>query len=284
MISKPAFPPRWPMIAAAVLFLVTTGLYGVRFAHEGFSSAQEQWGQFGDFVGGLVNPLLGILTIWLLLRTLGEQQRAVNAAQESLRVQHEALEVQRSELELTRLELKDSAQALAEQVKQFDRKSVKDDLFGRADTVFREFEESMKKSGHYETLIRRETDDGVASEKPVAGSAGSFVRVLGQRPGSISFVDPTSHVVRELEGIAAQLIELRTYLVVIDQYSGGNRLATNFFRRRVRNAAGCLARCSLLPESVEIHFRLSVDVSEEQAERILQSQSRARESQRPLPP
>lgn len=261
------------MFAAVLLFVLAAALYGIRFAHEGLSSTQEHWGQFGDFVGGVVNPLLGVLTIWLLLKTLGEQQRAVGAAQESLRVQHESLAVQRKELELTRRELKESAEALAEQVKQFDRKSIKDDLFGRADTVFREINDSMGNKGHYETLIRRETEDGVANEKPIAGSAGAFLRVLGQRPGTVSFVDPASNVVRELEVIAAQLIELRAYLVVIDQLNGGNRLATNFFRRRVRNAAECLARCGLLAAPVELHFRLSVDVSEAEVERILQSQS-----------
>jgi hypothetical protein len=38
------------------------------------SSKQEIWGQFGDFLGGVVNPVVGLITIVLLIMTLRSQQ------------------------------------------------------------------------------------------------------------------------------------------------------------------------------------------------------------------
>ena len=39
------------------------------------SRSHEIWGQFGDFLGGVVNPVVGLVTIVLLIFTLQSQQK-----------------------------------------------------------------------------------------------------------------------------------------------------------------------------------------------------------------
>src|SRR5690606_30182301 len=56
------------------------------------------WGTFGDYVGGILNPLFGILTLIGLVFTVA--------------LQKEILDVQKQELAETRQELAKSAQAL----------------------------------------------------------------------------------------------------------------------------------------------------------------------------
>lgn len=51
----------------------------------------EQFGQFGDFFGGLINPLVGICSLGLIMWTIT--------------IQREILRVTRRELDLTRSEL-----------------------------------------------------------------------------------------------------------------------------------------------------------------------------------
>lgn len=76
------------------------------------------WGAFGDFVGGLVNPLIGLAGLYMLVTTLRQNQRVIEQAEDSLQKmqtaldqsQH-ALDVQKVELELTRKELEGSREA-----------------------------------------------------------------------------------------------------------------------------------------------------------------------------
>lgn len=46
----------------------------------------EQFGQFGDYIGGILNPILGFITIILLISTLTEQRKANALFQQAERV------------------------------------------------------------------------------------------------------------------------------------------------------------------------------------------------------
>jgi hypothetical protein len=50
------------------------------------------WGQFGDFMGGLVNPLIGLITIFLLLRSLRQNEIALRLSRDELEATREAVE------------------------------------------------------------------------------------------------------------------------------------------------------------------------------------------------
>lgn len=92
-IEQESFIQKWaPHLVAGVL-VAAIAFYASQF-QGGLSKEQGTWGQFGDFVGGAVNPIIGFFTIWLL---------AV-----SLRQNHKALSQANAELELTRKAIDDA--------------------------------------------------------------------------------------------------------------------------------------------------------------------------------
>lgn len=65
------------------LVAISFGLYFYtdNTASSDFSGDPAHWGQFGDFVGGIANPTVGIMTIILLVATLISQIRALQKQQ-----------------------------------------------------------------------------------------------------------------------------------------------------------------------------------------------------------
>lgn len=95
---------------AILAFSIVVGLYFFQFRNKPLSLLNEHWGTFGDFVGGVLNPIFSFLGLMALLFTI--------------RLQSQELALTRKELELTRTELEKSAEAqkgteklLAEQTK-----------------------------------------------------------------------------------------------------------------------------------------------------------------------
>ena len=65
-------------IALAIIIIVPL-IYFIRFGlalKMPLSVEQEVWGQLGDFLGGVMNPLFGFITILLLLESLKYQNTA----------------------------------------------------------------------------------------------------------------------------------------------------------------------------------------------------------------
>lgn len=88
-------------IFSFIILLFVFGLYFSQFALLGLSNDQELWGQFGDFVGGTLNPILAFLSFMALLYTI--------------KIQTDELKLSREELEATRKELEGSRIAQQEQ-------------------------------------------------------------------------------------------------------------------------------------------------------------------------
>lgn len=55
-----------PLYLAIILLGIVWAFYFRNFTG-GFSSSQGDWGTFGDFTGGVINPLLNFITIYLLI-------------------------------------------------------------------------------------------------------------------------------------------------------------------------------------------------------------------------
>jgi len=89
------------IIFATIIFVFVPCFYVFQFAKMPLSVDNGVWGQFGDYVGGTLNPVFGFLSLVILLSVLRQNERA--------------LQMSKEELELTRQELKNSATALAEQ-------------------------------------------------------------------------------------------------------------------------------------------------------------------------
>lgn len=92
------------IVAIASLVIVTVFVsYFIMF--DGFLTArQDYWGQFGDFIGGTLNPILSFLTLMAIVLTVVLQHKQL----EMSRVE---LDISRLELEATREELRRSAAA-----------------------------------------------------------------------------------------------------------------------------------------------------------------------------
>lgn len=90
---------------AALSILVTYGLYFYVF-HAPLSNNPSLWGEFGDFIGGTLSPILTFVSIIALVHTI-ELQR------QQLQIARKELKNSKIELRLTRQELEKSAKAQA---------------------------------------------------------------------------------------------------------------------------------------------------------------------------
>lgn len=102
-ISKSRKLKRRMQIAAGIALAATAGVLYLYFSHfpSTFSGDQGEWGQFGDYVGGLLNPFFSVLGFFALLYTIQQQS--------------EVIDIQRIEMASSTVELKRSASALSEQ-------------------------------------------------------------------------------------------------------------------------------------------------------------------------
>lgn len=64
-----ALTSLFPIATACIAFWYYRGTFKGKF-----STDQADWGAFGDFIGGIVNPVAGLVTIVLLVLTLRSQQ------------------------------------------------------------------------------------------------------------------------------------------------------------------------------------------------------------------
>lgn len=102
---------NWPFWFVAGVFAVATFLYRDQFGTSR-SSDPATWGQFGDFLGGVINPMVGLITIVLLLATLRSQRAQLDQEklsnlktdlyQSAERVFQEMKEVEQSLIKLTK--------------------------------------------------------------------------------------------------------------------------------------------------------------------------------------
>lgn len=99
----------WILVIIAVLATVYLVIY---FGHGGL--VQERLAQFGDFVGGTLNPILGFLTVGLLVW--------------SIQIQMKELKATREELAATKTETELSRKAMEAQVQHLEQQSLQTQL------------------------------------------------------------------------------------------------------------------------------------------------------------
>lgn len=88
--------PKWLQVMIGLVALSGVGMLVKYLATFGVatSPSQEVWGQFGDFFGGILNPLLSSLTLAAVLVTMRLQSKELKVAQEENRRANEHLEKQ----------------------------------------------------------------------------------------------------------------------------------------------------------------------------------------------
>jgi hypothetical protein len=74
------------LILGLIFFILVISSYILNFHKNPISDSPDHWGVLGDFVGGIVNPLLGLVTIWLLTVSLRQNNAMLKQAQAELKL------------------------------------------------------------------------------------------------------------------------------------------------------------------------------------------------------
>ncbi len=83
--QEPELNRDWFLFGLAIfVFAIVTGAYIGKFASSSISSDPANWGQFGDYVGGLMNPLLSVVVLWTVIKTLRLNSKAVKYASDAV--------------------------------------------------------------------------------------------------------------------------------------------------------------------------------------------------------
>ncbi|MET0950218.1 MAG: hypothetical protein ABWY17_17210 [Pseudomonas sp.] len=88
--------PQWLLAIVCAALIVAIWLLISFVLKFGFtpSDSQENWGQFGDFVGGILNPLFSIIGLLALLHTIVLQSKELASSTKELRSSAKALKRQ----------------------------------------------------------------------------------------------------------------------------------------------------------------------------------------------
>jgi len=89
---------------AAGIFLLVFLMYFIIFKGNSFSTSKEEWGQFGDYVGGILNPTIAGLALFWLINSVNLQVKEFKKTNEALketvktaREQHNQIAIQNFE-------------------------------------------------------------------------------------------------------------------------------------------------------------------------------------------
>lgn len=83
----------WMMSISINIAVLLIGLYFWKFS-DVLAEKQDVWGQFGDYVGGILNPLFSLTALFALLYTIKLQSKELHESTEQLKASAEALALQ----------------------------------------------------------------------------------------------------------------------------------------------------------------------------------------------
>lgn len=182
--------------AGALCAVAVLGIYGWYFQSQSISANTASWGEFGDFVGGLLNPIMGFLAVIGLFWTIYLNQ---------------------VELALTRDELRNSSRALDQNNRLVALAALKDDLKRVIDTVHRaidirmDVELDVNRGGTPRSFCFSEILDSLPRITPICQMW------LDQHAGHVA-------------DTARLVIQLNQYLREYEKFPDG-RLVSNFYKR-----------------------------------------------------
>lgn len=71
--DKEPFAQKWALVIGVIVYGLFLGAFAKSFDWP-ISDSVGTWGQFGDYVGGAINPIVGLITIWLLTASLKQSR------------------------------------------------------------------------------------------------------------------------------------------------------------------------------------------------------------------
>jgi uncharacterized membrane protein len=95
--KEQSYPEKIKFLSYCVVIIVPSivSVYIFKFAHLGLSNEQEVWGQFGDYIGGVLNPIFAFFAFIALMITIKLQNEALITSKEELKLSREELEKSR---------------------------------------------------------------------------------------------------------------------------------------------------------------------------------------------
>ncbi|MEK7739591.1 MAG: putative phage abortive infection protein, partial [Pseudomonadota bacterium] len=93
-------------IIAALIFLIVFCLYFSEFGFNGFhlSEKKEEWGQFGDFIGGILNPIVAGFALFWLITSVNLQIKELKKTNDALDKTVETAEKQQNQASIQNFE------------------------------------------------------------------------------------------------------------------------------------------------------------------------------------
>lgn len=92
-----------PLYLPGAILLVALVFYFGNF-NNGLSNDQSVWGAFGDFLGGILNPVLTFTTVYLLIRSLDAQRQTLGHSEQQLSEAKNTFELQQKTEQIKQFE------------------------------------------------------------------------------------------------------------------------------------------------------------------------------------
>jgi len=99
------------LASLTLLVLSVIGFYLWHFKGHPISPNPSDWGPFGDFFGGILNPIIAGAGLLLLLRTITQNEKALIQAKEMIEQGNTVIKQNAEELKSTREEVKQAREA-----------------------------------------------------------------------------------------------------------------------------------------------------------------------------
>lgn len=237
-LESPPIIKKWPWVSigvfATIAYLLVFGMYFYFFGEAPIVARNELWGQFGDFVGGVLNPLFALLAFGALLYTII--------------LTHEELGLTRNELKLTRTELSKTAKAATKQASHFEREGKKNDLMKVIEQIYSDILFILKKEflPHQPTSepmpdIRGELLRGSTPISTIFPVSSTLEKILNSEDDNLKkrFIPADSGntpCIRACEQLAELLTSLSIYVCLYEK-EAGNRIVSEFYKRKFYEVA-----------------------------------------------
>ncbi|MBV6414858.1 MAG: hypothetical protein OMOMHJEC_02694 [Xanthomonadales bacterium] len=203
---------------AISMFLAAVAAYALYFGwYQGLPvGGTGAWGEFGDFVGGVINPVVGLVTVLLVARTLWAT---------------------RLEASQTREEMKAQTCHLERQIEHYEKKERLDELRQRLAGVLSEWNIALELPlGH----LMKYTEDGGAYLDNFGNRATrtvfyslDYVAHYNQDTGAAAKSQVLDHWNGRFGNFVQLLDELALYCSDYEKLANGKEV-TDFYRRRIQ--------------------------------------------------
>lgn len=217
--------------------------YVIRFGGGLNFGQQNEFAQFGDYLGGVLNPILSFATIFLLLFTV--------------KLQIDSLNLQAQEVEATRLELSQSREAAQEQIRHMKVEAKKADVYKTIQVLEERLEGLYREPVFF-------VSNGILRERELY-----FLLSFATEEALQQIIKPEEKPSSEFEtqlvktkSVLMQLhitvVKLSIQLTLLLQH-GPNEALLFFYEPTLNHLAEKLKKVGYLPEADELTLKINSD-------------------------